>query len=231
MDRDEDVPMGHHDTAGSSTGESIEVNGHADSTDPSITMEITNTETYEDQDRDDEEEDEQMIDQAMSESPPQVLGLSLAAMPGGGINDTDGTSASSNRNSEAVRTPIESTKPQVVIQHFADPALPYASSRTGLVYDARMRFHTELGASEDDIHPEDPRRIWEIFNELVQAGLVDDDSEPNAPFHPFRLMRIQARLAEPAEICLVHSRKHYEWVEDLESQLLSLSSLSLANLV
>jgi histone deacetylase 6 len=216
MDHDDDVPMGHQETTGSSTGESVEVNGHVESTDPSITMESANAETFDDQDRDDDE-DEQMIDQAMSESPPQVLGLSLAAMPGGGLNDVEDTSASTSANSEALQTPVESVKPEVVIQRFADPALPYSSSRTGLVYDARMRFHTELGASEDDIHPEDPRRIWEIYNELVQAGLVEDDSEPNAPFHPFRLMRIQARLAEPAEICLVHSRKHYEWVEDLES--------------
>jgi histone deacetylase 6 len=215
MDLDEDVPMGHHDTTGSSTGESVEINGHAESLDQSNAMESMTEDLY-----DDREEDEQMIDQAMSESPRPHLGLSLAAMPGGGINDGEDTSTSGNDSSEAIATPTESImKPEVVIQHFADAALPYASSRTGLVYDARMRFHTELGASEDDIHPEDPRRIWEIFNELVQAGLVEDDSEPNAPFHPFRLMRIQARLAEAAEICLVHSQKHYEWVEGLERRL------------
>lgn len=32
-------------------------------------------------------------------------------------------------------------------------ALPYATSQTGLVYDVRMRFHVELIATEDDIHP------------------------------------------------------------------------------
>ncbi|KKY25385.1 putative histone deacetylase [Diplodia seriata] len=89
--------------------------------------------------------------------------------------------------------------------------LPYSSSRSGLVYDVRMRFHTEpLDAmlSEDDIHPEDPRRIMEIFNELAEAGLVETPShhvtEPD-----FSLWRINARPATEEEVCLVHTRDHY----------------------
>ena len=59
--------------------------------------------------------------------------------------------------------------------------LPYSSSKTGLVYDARMRFHTEpMSAMQRDleIHPEDPRRILEIFKEIQDAGLVQGPDEP-----------------------------------------------------
>jgi histone deacetylase 6 len=51
-------------------------------------------------------------------------------------------------------------------------ALPYASAQTGLVYDVRMRFHVEAIPTEDDVHPEDPRRIHAIFEAFVQAGLA-----------------------------------------------------------
>ncbi|KAL1613471.1 Histone deacetylase hda1 [Diplodia seriata] len=104
--------------------------------------------------------------------------------------------------------------------------LPYSSSRSGLVYDVRMRFHTEpLDAmlSEDDIHPEDPRRIMEIFNELAEAGLVETPShhvtEPD-----FSLWRINARPATEEEVCLVHTRDHYLQVrayQDEEQDMLN----------
>ncbi|KAF2423171.1 putative histone deacetylase [Tothia fuscella] len=97
--------------------------------------------------------------------------------------------------------------------------LPYASSQTGLVYDPRMRFHTELELEEDeDIHPEDPRRIYEIYTELLGAGLVQDEHEPiDDRTSTFKLYRIQAVFAQPHEICLVHSQEHYEWMESLAS--------------
>ncbi|KAK7564298.1 hypothetical protein JOL62DRAFT_507955 [Phyllosticta paracitricarpa] len=99
-------------------------------------------------------------------------------------------------------------------------ALPYSSSRTGLVYDVRMRFHTEpLDAmlSEDDIHPEDPRRIMEIFNELGEAGLVETPQHHVAD-PDFALWRIDARKATREEVCLVHTPEHYEWVANLSSK-------------
>jgi histone deacetylase 6 len=97
------------------------------------------------------------------------------------------------------------------------PALPIASSQSGIVYDPRMRFHTEKEIDEDeDIHPEDPRRIWEIFTELQNAGLVEEEGvEIDKQLRPFKLYRIKARFAEPEEIFLVHSRRHYEWMAGL----------------
>ncbi|KAK8179360.1 hypothetical protein BC567DRAFT_78748 [Phyllosticta citribraziliensis] len=83
-----------------------------------------------------------------------------------------------------------------------------------------MRFHTEpLDAmlSEDDIHPEDPRRIMEIFNELGEAGLVET-SQHHVSDPDFALWRIDARKATREEVCLVHTPEHYEWVAGLSSK-------------
>lgn len=96
--------------------------------------------------------------------------------------------------------------------------LPYASSKTGLVYDPRMRFHAELpdlNLKADDIHPEDPRRIHAIFDEIRQAGLVsssmlDDDTNEE------HCWRILIREATKPEILLVHTLEHYELVEALQ---------------
>ncbi|KAK8200151.1 uncharacterized protein BKA78DRAFT_359599 [Phyllosticta capitalensis] len=119
--------------------------------------------------------------------------------------------------------PTYRTKAFVVINRAPPPkskALPYSSSRTGLVYDVRMRFHTEpLDAmlSEDDIHPEDPRRILEIYDQLGEAGLVDT-SKHHVPNLDFALWRIDARKATKEEICLVHTPEHYEWVASLKNE-------------
>lgn len=108
----------------------------------------------------------------------------------------------------------------VVIPKPVTMDLPHASLRTGVVYDPRMRFHTEKDTEEDeDIHPEDPRRIYEIFMALQDAGLLENENEPeDERLIPFKLWRIAARFAEPSEICLVHSRKHYEFMEKLQRQ-------------
>jgi len=109
----------------------------------------------------------------------------------------------------------------------SDP-LPYSKLPSGLCYDVRMRYHCELEPLPDeegyipgadpDLHPEDPRRIWSIFRELCHAGLVDDQMSiygiVKSP-----LTRIDARYATRAEICLVHTRDHYDFVESLQGGL------------
>ncbi|GAM86032.1 hypothetical protein ANO11243_040420 [Dothideomycetidae sp. 11243] len=79
--------------------------------------------------------------------------------------------------------------------------LPYASSRSGLVYDVRMRFHVEPIPKDSDMHPEDPRRIYEVYNELCEAGLVDDPTNPDLAGQ-YLLLRIPARHATESEILL-----------------------------
>lgn len=100
--------------------------------------------------------------------------------------------------------------------------LPYASSRTGLVYDDRMRFHAEDENFNhpDDIHPEDPRRIYAIFHEIRQAGLVQEsiDEDANTDTCGNKCWRIHTRHATKAEICLIHTPEHYIFVEGLQSR-------------
>lgn len=96
--------------------------------------------------------------------------------------------------------------------------LPYATSKTGLVYDPRMRFHAELpsmSSSEDDIHPEDPRRIHSIFEEIRQAGLVGSSSAEDESNEQF-CWRIAIRMATKPQILLVHTKEHYEFVKALQ---------------
>lgn len=92
--------------------------------------------------------------------------------------------------------------------------LPLRSLRTGLCYDPRMRYHSELNP-ETELHPEDPRRIYYIYKELCHAGLVKDQmtQEPivNEP-----LSRIAARKATEKEICLVHTPDLFTFVESTQ---------------
>jgi histone deacetylase 6 len=89
--------------------------------------------------------------------------------------------------------------------------LPLASLPTGLCYDVRMRYHCEV-RPKTDIHPEDPRRIYYIYMELCRAGLVDDP-EAQRPLVKTPLKRIHARDATVDEICLVHTKDLYDFVE------------------
>lgn len=116
----------------------------------------------------------------------------------------------------------ESSKPQKMMARkdgpkpakFAD--LPYATSQTGLVYDVRMRFHVEAEPSEDDLHPEDPRRIHAIFEAFVNAGLAWRE-ETSAPICDYFMGRIDTRLVTKEEVCLVHTLSHWNWVQSLSS--------------
>ena len=105
--------------------------------------------------------------------------------------------------------------------------LQVAMLPTGLCYDVRMRFHCEIMPlnSTDDHHPEEPRRIYAIYQELCKAGLVDDPMSTR-PLVPQPLLRILARKAEPGEICLVHDPRHYDFVKSLPSMFLSSSHSS-----
>ncbi|GAB7352903.1 hypothetical protein MBLNU459_g3492t1 [Dothideomycetes sp. NU459] len=95
-------------------------------------------------------------------------------------------------------------------------ALPYSTSVTGLVYDVRMRFHVEVKPEQNaGVHPEDPRRIWMIYSELVQAGLVDDPNSPGFASE-YVLGRIAARQATREEICEIHTQRHFDWVVGLK---------------
>ena len=94
--------------------------------------------------------------------------------------------------------------------------LQVAMLPTGLVYDVRCRFHTELAplVSRDDHHPEEPRRTFVIYKALCKAGLVDDIMSTK-PLVSNPMVLIQAREATPEEICTVHDARHYAFVSSL----------------
>lgn len=107
------------------------------------------------------------------------------------------------------------------------PPLPYSSSKTGLVYDPRMRFHAEFPdfmMNPEDIHPEDPRRIHEIFEEIHQAGLVQGPDDPDEEASEEQCWRIEARSATTAEICLIHTAEHYIFIESLQGTFTDVGS-------
>lgn len=95
--------------------------------------------------------------------------------------------------------------------------LPYATSQTGLVYDVRMRFHVEVDPKEEDLHPEDPRRIHAIYEAFVNAGLAWREGV-SGPLNDFFMGRIDTRLVTEEEVCLVHTREHWRWVQALSTK-------------
>ncbi|KAH7241715.1 hypothetical protein BKA59DRAFT_210675 [Fusarium tricinctum] len=91
---------------------------------------------------------------------------------------------------------------------------------TGCCYDDRMKLHMNADFSPNTHHPEDPRRIHEIFKAFKKVGLVYTGPEAELPRImrecPTRYMwRIPARAATREEICLAHSPDHLRWVEKL----------------
>lgn len=92
---------------------------------------------------------------------------------------------------------------------------------TGCCYDVRMKMHMNADFSPGTHHPEDPRRIHEIFKAFQRAGLVYTGPESDLPRilrdTPTRYMwRIPARTARRDEICLAHTEGHFDWVESLD---------------
>ncbi|KAF2772243.1 Arginase/deacetylase [Teratosphaeria nubilosa] len=94
--------------------------------------------------------------------------------------------------------------------------LPYATAQTGLVYDVRMRFHVEMYPTEDDVHPEDPRRIFHIYQTLVNAGLVWQSGVKGPS--DYYMGRINAREVTKDEVCLVHTERHWDWIQSLKDK-------------
>ncbi|KAK4984866.1 Histone deacetylase hda1 [Elasticomyces elasticus] len=142
--------------------------------------------------------------------------------------NSNGVAYYSSRSSSTASSSIERPKSPVVVVYKKAKfkPLPYATSQTGLVYDPRMRFHCEplldvpcpsCPISTSSVHPEDPQRIWAIYRALQGAKLVADPGNPvGDPALDYYMGRITARMATMQEICQVHTREHYQWVQGLE---------------
>lgn len=101
--------------------------------------------------------------------------------------------------------------------HHVPQGLPLRSLPTGLCYDERMRYHSEVYApSSEAVHPEDPRRIYYIFKELCEAGLVVAKGYSVMVEQP--LLRIDAREATEEEVRLVHNADHFDFVKATASK-------------
>ncbi|KAL9039008.1 MAG: hypothetical protein Q9214_005052, partial [Letrouitia sp. 1 TL-2023] len=91
---------------------------------------------------------------------------------------------------------------------------------TGLCYDSRMRYHSELDPPKQrlDFHPEDPRRIFCIYEALCLAGLLQDPQFMQPAIVEKPLVRIAARHATAPEICEVHTAGHFQLISHTEDQ-------------
>ncbi|KAK6345073.1 Histone deacetylase hda1 [Orbilia javanica] len=88
------------------------------------------------------------------------------------------------------------------------------SQRTGLCYDVRMRFHATL--DEEDVHPEDPRRIHVIYQALESAGLTKLPEDRTKHENEDNMMlRIRAREVMEEEALLVHTPDHWRFLTTL----------------
>lgn len=97
--------------------------------------------------------------------------------------------------------------------------LPISSLKTGLCYDVRMRYHATVDA--EDMHPEDPRRIYEIYKALCQAGLVDDPEFTGVKRKGDLMLRIDAREVTMEEALLVHTDDHWKFLDSTQGRKLS----------
>ncbi|KAI5852310.1 putative catalytic subunit of a class II histone deacetylase complex [Tricharina praecox] len=94
--------------------------------------------------------------------------------------------------------------------------IKYAGLRTGICYDSRMRFHATI--NEKDAHPEDPRRIIEIYKMICDAGFVDDPTYSGFVKKGDLMSRIRAREVTKEEAMLVHTLEHWEFLAGTAEQ-------------
>lgn len=133
---------------------------------------------------------------------------------GGPTVDDDDTASESGYQEESEPSVIEETIAQLRVRRGLLP--------TGCCYDDRMKLHMNADFSPNTHHPEDPRRIHEIFKAFKRMGLVYTGPESELPRImkdcPTKYMwRIPARPATREEICLAHSPEHLAWVESLDT--------------
>ncbi|KAL7787084.1 hypothetical protein V8C37DRAFT_390950 [Trichoderma ceciliae] len=133
---------------------------------------------------------------------------------GGPQEDDDDTASESIYHEDSEPSVIEETIVQLGVRRGLLP--------TGCCYDDRMKLHMNADFSPNTHHPEDPRRIHEIFKAFKRMGLVYTGPESELPRImkdcPTKYMwRIPARPATREEICLAHSPEHLAWVESLDT--------------
>lgn len=79
----------------------------------------------------------------------------------------------------------------------------FSSTRVGYCYDPRMKEHEHL----DYDHPEQPARISRIFETLENSGCTS------------RMILLPVREVSEDEVAMVHTRKVWERVNELECKI------------
>ncbi|MCJ1402325.1 Histone deacetylase hda1 [Xylographa trunciseda] len=168
-------------------------------------------------------DDSQIPKKILNGSPQEPLSYIKKSLGVSGNNSREASVLTKEANQLSLGSPFESSSSSddgpASEDHAHTEPLPYYTKKTGLCYDARMRFHTELSPPKDrsDYHPEDPRRILHIYRELCEAGLVADNNMAIPPITPNPVYRILARAAKKTEVCLVHDDAHFEFIKSTSS--------------
>jgi hypothetical protein len=97
-------------------------------------------------------------------------------------------------------SPSRIARPASVLAKFAKELTARRYLKTGFVYDTAMSYHATPNPME--IHPEDPRRIFKIFEILETHGLLKE------------CKRIGSRRATKEEVLLVHNIVHYRKIRE-----------------
>ncbi|KAG9064619.1 Histone deacetylase hda1 [Linnemannia hyalina] len=118
-------------------------------------------------------------------------GYTAAGVPTSSETGDDGPSTPMSGQSAVVATATPRPQPDTIDGR---------STKTGYVYDVRMRFHQNIHGDND--HPEDPRRIWKIYEALKNAGCLT------------RMVKLPSREATQAELGLVHTEEHIQTITD-----------------
>ena len=116
-------------------------------------------------------------------------------------------------------TSVEDTEEDQVEEH--EIPAPYASFLpTGYCYDVRMRYHCELDPPKErrELHPEDPRRIFKIYQELCVAGLIENEGLNKGHLIPNPLLNIPVRQVTEAEVELVHDKRMWDFMVSTQSK-------------
>jgi histone deacetylase 6 len=144
--------------------------------------------------------------------------------PSGWVEDPDTPMGEAGQSNGDARSTTNSTKSRKLLR--PNP-LKYSSKRTGICYDVRMRFHATI--DEEDMHPEDPRRIFEIYKTICQAGLIDDPLFVGNVQRDDIMKLIAAREVTREEALLVHTEDHWSFLEGTQGWRPVLCAGGLAN--
>ncbi|KAI7889615.1 uncharacterized protein EV154DRAFT_272730, partial [Mucor mucedo] len=87
------------------------------------------------------------------------------------VSDSD-DNTTGKMSKKARPSPPKTMRATVVLSKFTKELTSRRHLKTGFVYDTAMSYHATPNPME--IHPEDPRRIFKIFNILEQNGLLGE---------------------------------------------------------